>query len=293
MERGFDRMMLFRDIPDSVVQAERAAPAMAATLLEYKRFGIEPLVIFEPQGLDVNNIDPAIFTAYFKALVAHGVPPDAIGTWSLFPEPNLPLWSTDSDLGNTDRVAFGRNLENSAQALKQSFPQAKVMLLLDSATYASHDVDYAHKRPPETMLEYTNIQPGLVDEFCIQGFPWTNEARAKDFVSADLALAAAKKLGGPQKVKVSFNTGTFSQVAAPISGATATAAQREQNLNGILEQAKIVQQNGFAVAVNIFGADKMPDEANWSYVGGPSTEKLKAFIQAAARAGIRLSIFDE
>jgi len=288
--RGLNRMMVFAAMPADQAAAQEQAFALSSTLLEYQKQGIEPLIIFEPGTLDIRTMDSAVFSSYFKALKANGVTDKAIGTWAPFPEPNIPEWGdpAKNDKGNTDPELFKANFTMVIGAMRDVFPDAKAHILLDSATYPSYDHAYEHvSYEPQTLLRYVaGLEPGLVSELGLQGFPW--EPANFDpvrFLNGDLAIAAAKELDVDL---VSLNTGTFAVMGQTV----VTPAKRQEILNNILHEAHKMQDAGLNVAMNIFAENKAETEADWSYSDPAADDVFMRFVRSAERNSIDLSIFD-
>lgn len=292
LSRGFDQMMLFRNIPLTVDDANKQAAAAAPILKEYARQGIKPLVIFEPTEVDLRSVDAAVFTAYFQALQANGIDNGSIGIWAPFPEPNIPEWSTGEDKGNTDPEIFKSNFTKAATSLKATFPEAKTVLLLNSATYQNHDVEYKQHASydSEDLLKYAKGLPhNLADSACLQGFPWAPDAfDAGKFLKADLAIALGKELGVHD---IRLNTGTFGRM----HDTTVSAAQRSDILDDILQQARRIKRIGFNVTLDLFIENKYDaaENADWSYPVGPDWDTFWRFVDTAGRKGMNIIIFDQ
>jgi len=297
--RGFSHNMLFADIPAAGQDISERVTRMAGILKEHERQGITPLVVFEPEKLDLRSVDKKTFEEYFAALKANGITDKEIGMWMLFPEPNIPEWSDpEADLGNTDPKLFVQNFTMAAAALKQTFPKAQTMLLLNGATYPSYDIHYTKGSfAKEDLLQYAQgLDRKLVDAVGLQGFPWGEQGDSLDydpavFLDADLAIALAKQL---KIEKVWLNSGTFSSMYDwdPSRRVTVTDDLRGRILNGIAKQAEQVQNAGLAVTVNIFAEDKTATEANWSYDTDASWEVFQRFADRIEDRGIGLAFFD-
>lgn len=297
--RGFNSKMFFRDMPATVTAAQQKAAEIAPVLAEYAKQGIKPLVIFEPEGLDLRRLDKRVYEQYFKTLKSRGITDKAMGTWVPLPEPNIPEWGNPvNDKGLTDPALFVKNFTMVAQALKGSFPTAKAAVLLDSATYPNFDVNYRWGSYEKIrLLKYVEgFKPGLVDEFGLQGFPWGEKGgRLKydpgRFIDADLAIAAAKRLAVK---RVWLNTGTFSRMYEwdPALRVSVSNSQRARILEGIAVQARQVQQAGFAATVNIFAENKSATEANWSYADAASWNMFQNFVDRMESTGIDFTVFD-
>lgn len=291
--RGFDQAMRFTGMPDDRDDAETRATEFAGVLMEHERQGIGPYVIFEPGGIDLKEgIEKNTFVAYFQTLKDQGVTDASIGTWVLFPEPNIPIWGVDDDLGNTDPGLFKDNFVAVGTALKEVFPGAKVSLILDSATYASHDLTWqSGTYDVAPLLDYVSALPkDLVDEVGLQGFHYgTGNTDPAVYLQGEVARRLAEATGAEV---ISFNTGTFSEMYADGGNqATATLERRAAILDAVLAQAQIAQEFGRHVRIDLFAPDK-PTEADWSYTGDPDVAMMSGWMRQVEEAGIILTYFD-
>jgi len=289
--------MLFQDMPKTTSVAKSQAVEFAAVLQAYGKGGVSPLVVFEPQGVDLKRVNTAALEAYFDALKGAGVTDEIIGTWIPFPEPNIPEWEG----ANTDPKLFVSNMTACARLLRDRFPGVHIAVLLDSKTYPSGDSYWAKGTYGEKeLLAYASGFPeGLIEVAGLQGLMWEPEAKdegekvydAATFLPASSAIVLAKKLGVQQ---VLLNTGTYASMYDYVQGGrvTATDADRKQTLATILDQAAIVQQAGLLTTVNLFAEDKRQTEADWSYGQSPeSWAVLKGFADSVSQKGLGLSLF--
>jgi hypothetical protein len=295
-----DRMMLFEAMPATVSEAKTMAADVAFQLKEFKRFGISPLVIWEPntskglinfQDFANGSYDAALGT-YFQTLVSKGINSQTMGMWVSFPEANIPVWQT------TNPDLFATCVTRTAQLQKKYFSKSQASILLESKTYTKGWSSGSFK----SLSPYVkNIPKGLIDSFGYQGFPWPDpqpDYNAGHYLNPSLAVAAAKQLAVKS---VWFNTGTFNKGKA-YNGQTIklTPSQRQTILNDILKQAKAVKANGFNVAINLFAENKynVAEGIDWSYwpSGQPlksdSTAVFKTFVHNLKAAGMQLWLFD-
>lgn len=297
--RGFSHVMRFSDMPIPGDEISEPATRMASVLKEHARQGVTPVVVFEPERLDLRSIDRDTFEEYFMTIKEQGVSSQEIGTWIPFPEPNIPEWGhPHADFGNTDPKLFVKNFSIVAAALKKVFPEAQTVLLLDSATYSSYDIDYTQGSYDKAkLLQYTKgLDPALVNAIGLQGFPWGEQGGQLNydpavFLDADLAIAVARQLGVE---KVWLNSGTFSTMYGwdPDLRVTVSDSKRGRILTGIAKQAEQIQRAGLGVTVNIFAEDKTSTEANWSYMSASSWKVLQDFTHLVEEKGIGLVLFD-
>ncbi|HTE57283.1 MAG TPA: hypothetical protein VK694_00935 [Verrucomicrobiae bacterium] len=301
-----NRYMHFVDMPTSREAARDAAVAAAPGIKFLTDQGIAPMVMFEHGGVDLHTVEKDTFVSYFQTLKENGITDQTIGTWALFPEPNIPEWGVGGDKGNTDPETFKENFVTVATALKEVFPEARVALLLNNVSWQNHDTGYTDsimselddqgkEIDPQTridgLLAYVQgLPPGLVDEFHFQGLTFPNETDPALFLNAEAAIAVARALGVQDVV---LNTGTFAETNPEhLEYATLTPVERRDILLQILEQAKVIKAAGFNVTLNVFAENKYADEANWAYETPEELDALNEFLAAAAEAGIPVITFE-
>lgn len=302
------RDSFFVPTPTTTVAAASDANDVAVKLIEYASFGIKPLVFIEPDTDDGTNIDlnlyqagdyDAALNAYFADLQGDGVTDAMMGMWVVLPEGNLPVWTS------VDPATYTADVIKTIDFQKQYFPTSQSALLLSSETYPS--VSSWSGGQYVSLLPYVeNIPKGLVNSFGLEGFPWSPAANQSGsslddpsvYLPANLAAQAASSLGISD---VWFNTGTFNQMYAqnPNEIVTTQPAQRQAELNGVLTQAKILQSDGYDVAIHLFAQNKAntTEGTDWSYwnsVPGDEagTSVLTTFIGQTAEANIPLWLFD-
>jgi hypothetical protein len=302
------RSSFFVPTPTTPALAASDASDAAARLSEFASFGIKPLVFMEPATDAGTNIDLSLYAAgnydtalndYFGDLKTDGVTDSMMGMWVIVPEGNIPVWTS------VDPSTYTTDVVKTIQFQKKYFPSSLSAIMLDGETYPS--ASSWSGGAYDSLLPYVqNIPKGLVDSFGLQGFPWSPPA---DQAGADLydpaiylpvseAAQAASSLG---LNNVWLNTGTFNQMYSQDSAETvnATPIQRQSMLNGVLNQAKVLQADGYSVAVHLFAQNKSntTEGTDWSYwntVPGdePSTTVLATFVRETNQANIALWLFD-
>lgn len=303
----FDKHKLFTQMMSTQQSAENMAKEIAVTLKEFSKFGVTPIVIVEPVN-EQEMIDTGKFIAgdydswlndYFSALKNQGISDKQMGIWLPFPEANTPAYFVKSQ-------DFSLAVNRYLSILKQYFPQARGSISLDATTYQSDDLDWSNGQYISLLPYVSGIQKGLVDSFCLQGFPWSPPANSNDdaidnpelFLNSDLAAEAADALGIK---KIWFNTGTFSsKYTQAQKRIEITADQREKILDGIVKEAVELKNKGYSVWINLFTEDKSEttEETNWSYWSDLAEEDnvhRAVFIDFASKVyklGIGLSLFD-
>ncbi len=310
--RATDTLMVFTDMPGTTAEATAKAKLVATKLKEFSKYGVRPLVVSEPVTGD-GYIDFKRFRAgaydqpleaYFSALKTEGITDQQMGIWVPFPEANLPYWNqTDSSPEDV-----GADIAKFAQLQKRHFPQSKVSVMLNSATYENSDFNWENGDYASLAPYLKPIPKGLIDSFGMQGFPWVPRATtggvgifdAAEFLNPKLVQEAADMLGTKQ---VWFNTGTFGRKYAsdPQEMVTIEPAKRRDVLSGIMLQAIKLRDAGYAVNINIFAEDKSTasEETDWSYWGpeGPSVSEsavvLNNFAGQLGRERIGLWLFDK
>lgn len=301
-----NRMMYFTTI-SSRVNAQSDAVAMAKTLMEFSRYGISPLIIDEPGTIPfkqfVNGSYDRALDTYFQTLKDQGVTDEQMGMWVPFPEANLPEW----DRSGTTPQDVATMINDYGTIFKSYFPQAQLSVMLNSMTYLG---SYDNAGSYSSFLPYVQgINPGLIDSFGLQGFPYFPEATnhsadpvvdASVFLPNQLASEAADALG---TTSIWYNTGTFSQtyVATPKDTVTISPSQRTTILKSIAQNAVQLQQKGYTVSINIFAGDKSDTDegTNWSYwknandTSNPYISVFTNFVKLLDRDNLTLWLFDD
>jgi hypothetical protein len=303
-----DRSTLFAPTPTTTAAAASDASDMASRLQDYANFGVKPLVIFEPDDDNGNNLDLAQYaagaydtalSAYFADLVADGITDSTIGTWVVIPEGNIPVWTS------TDPSIFSTDVVKTVNFERQYFPTAQDSILLDSETYPS--ASSWSNGSYTSLLPYVQAIPkGLLNSFGLEGFPWAAPANQAAstlynpdvYLRVDLAAQAAQALGVSN---IWLNTGTFSQMYTenPAETITNTPLQRQTMLDGVVAQAKLLQSQGYSVEVHLFAQDKAntAEAIDWSYwttpnASDPNTQVFTTFIHDLQSSNIPLWLFD-
>ncbi len=266
---------IFSSIPRTNKEADDLANDISGSLAGFATAGLSPYVIVEPQfgnekidlaGLQNSNLG-SVFEYYLNQLKSKGITDSEAGTWVLFPEPNIPEWTS------VDPGVFKTNFTNFGTLFKEYFKTAKLGVMLDSMSYATNS--YSGDRGYASLLPYVNGLPaGLVDSLGYQGFPWlppadsnqSSSVNAADFLRPALAIEAASTLGIKD---VWLNTGTFGSyyTSEPSKTVHLDASQRTGILSDIIAQAAVLKKSGLKVALNLFAEDKSStsEAADWSY----------------------------
>ena len=109
---------------------------------------------------------------------------------------------------------------------------------------------------------------------------------ANEFLPADLASEAADILSTKN---IWFNTGTMKR-KYQTNTVNITPEQRALVLTGIINQASLLQANGYTILINIFAQDKFTtsEATDWSYIENASDTILsphegifKSFLQSS------------
>jgi hypothetical protein len=301
------QMSFFVPTPTSSSEARADAADVAAQLHEFAKYGVTPLVFFEPStesgpvslaNYRAGKYDAALDT-YFDAIKQAGVTDAMMGTWVPIPEGNLPEWTS------LDPAVFAGCVTKAVTFQKKHFPGSKASVMLDTLTYTQlGDWDSGHT---VSLLPYVRgIPAGLIDSFGLQGFPWSPPSydkspangRPQDYLRVDLAAEAAHELGTKN---IWLNSGTFGTAYAGQNGqVTVTPTQRLSLLNDVVTQIKTLQGQGFTVAMHLFSENKShtPEAIDWSYwpdgnyAASPSTYAFRAFVHNLQVVGAPLWLFD-
>lgn len=297
------RMMIFTDIPADSSKAVSAGADIAATLKEFSRFSIKPLVIMEPviNGHPVNFKNyragsyDGILDKYFESIKNRGVSNDSMGMWVYFPEANLPEW------GPVDVADYSANVSRTVQIQKKYFSKSQSSILLDAMSYPAGSTNWDEGSYVSLSPFIKNIPKGLLDSVGMQGFPWVPPANQKgyanlepaNFLNNNLAKAAATQLGANH---IWLNTGTFAAAYTDSKSQTVemTASQRQKILAGISQEAQTLKKAGYSVSVNLFIEDKSDtgEAIDWSYKLKPDQDVLVWFIKQLFSAGNDFWLFD-
>lgn len=299
----------FTPIPTTDAAARSNAADVIAQLKEFSAHGIRALVFFEPttdQGLiDMNTYaagayDSALDT-YFATIKSSGVTDAMMGTWVPFPEGNIPVWTS------VDPNVFTNSVIRTVNLQKKYFPTSQASIMLDSMTYPSAS-SWSNGTYSSLLPYVQNMPAGLLDSMGLQGFPWSPPANHQDwgtngepqsYLRVDLAAQAARSLNVNS---VWLNTGTFRVSYAGKAGQQVdiAPARRQQLLFETVDQAKVLQRQGFQVSVHLFAQDKsaVAEGIDWSYwptnqaSASPSTAVLQSFVHALQVQSIQLWLFD-
>jgi len=301
------QMSFFVPTPTTTKEAASDAADVSAQLHEFAKYGITPLVFFEPstENGPISLTDyragkyDAALDAYFGAIKRAGVTDAMMGTWVPIPEGNLPEWTS------LDPAVFAGSVTRAITLQKKHFPNSKASLMLDSLTY-SQPGNYDNGRTVSLLPYVRGIPHGLVDSFGLQGFPWSpptydktpSNGRPQNYLRVDFAAEAARALGVKN---IWLNSGTFGTAYAGQAGqVTVTPAQRLSLLNDVIVQIKALKSQGFSVSMHLFGENKSrsPEGIDWSYWPGnnyaasPSTYAFKAFVHNLQQNDVPLWLFD-
>lgn len=305
-----DRFMVFTDMPKDDIVAKQNAANIASTLVEFSYYGITPLVIVEPVTewglIDFEEFKSGFYNSwirtYFAELKRLGITDSQMGIWVPFPEANLPYWNH----ANANPEDFAIIVNTYLSIMKEYFPEAKGSILLNSATYATDDFDWANGEYL-SLLPYVNgLNASLIDSFGLQGFPWSPPAgregsgiyNAREFLNSKLVIEAAQKLGVKE---VWLNTGTYraKYTSIPEDTVTISASMRKDILARITSEAEVIQKAGYTVWINIFSEDKSNtvEATDWSYISkvGETSQHGAIFTEAVLQfnsKGIKVSLFD-
>jgi hypothetical protein len=306
------RMMIFTDMPKDAADADAKASKVAATLIEFATYKVQPLVIIEPVtewGLvDFSEFNTGFYDQwleqYFAKLKSLGVNDEMMGIWVPFPEANLPYWNR----ANAQPADFGNVVNRYLRILKRHFPQAKASVLLNSATYETTDFNWERGEYISLIPYVSTLDSSLINSFGIQGFPWKSEATspnptklydARQYINSRLAMEAAAYLNVKE---IWFNTGTFSKKFTLDSANTVyeDAAIRSELLSNTIDEALVVKNKGYSIWINIFAEDKsdVTEATDWSYwqdykdSDNPHRYTFKDFMRKAFTQQIGLSLFD-
>lgn len=305
-----DRVMCFVGFPESREQAQSIASGLAPRLKEFHRFGITPIVIFEPKtesgkdiplaGIASGEYDPFL-RDLFSFLHENGVVGTMIGEWAPYPEINAPIWDKRGFFPGDFSIMVNRFFP----ILRERYPGAKGTILMNAASYDPSDTKWANARYVDFLPYIQDIIPRTVESFGIQGFPWKSGKRDEDVVSmspdaflhVERAASAAKWLGVG---RIWINSGTFGKMNQGGTLLSCTPAERAIVLGGLLRNARQLKREGYTVSINLFAEDKIrtSEHIDWSYGdlndrNNPLRNVLFSFTKKNDALGIGLSYFNQ
>lgn len=312
--RFTDQSMIFVNMPKDDKTAKAQAIQMTATLQEYSKYGIKPLVVIEPETdwglIDFSEFKSGFYdewiNTYFQELKKNGVTDEQMGTWVPFPEANLPYWNRH----NATPEDFSMIVNRYLGSMKKQFPKAKGSVLLNSATYESDDFDWQRGDYTSLLPYVSKLDSKLVDSFGLQGFSWSPPANrsgtgiydAREYLNSDMAIEAAQKIGVKD---IWFNTGTFvSKYTQDTERKVVLSPSKRKDIaQGITNELKRAQGEGYTVRINIFAEDKsqVAEATDWSYLGSTDTQSsirehqivFTDWIEQINAAQIGISIYDK
>lgn len=309
---AFSRLMIFEDMPKDSIDAVNKASKMVERLIEFDKYGVEPLVIVEPVTewglIDFSEFSDGFYdqwiTEYFEIIKSKGISDEMMGIWVPFPEANLPYWNRS----NAKPEEFGVVVNKYLKILKRHFPQAKASILLNSATYETTDFNWERGEYVSLIPYVSKLDGSLINSFGIQGFPWRTDATVeretklydpRQYINTRLAIEAASYLNVKE---IWFNTGTFSKKYTLDSERTVyeDPSERGELLDKTIEEALVAKDKGYKVWINLFSENKSdtPEATDWSYWQDyksdedPNKYILKDFLKKAYTNELGLSLFD-
>lgn len=309
---AFSRLMIFEDMPKDSIDAVNKASKMVERLIEFDKYGVEPLVIVEPVTewglIDFSEFSDGFYdqwiTEYFEIIKSKGISDEMMGIWVPFPEANLPYWNRS----NAKPEEFGVVVNKYLKILKRHFPQAKASILLNSATYETTDFNWERGEYVSLIPYVSKLDGSLINSFGIQGFPWRTDATVeretklydpRQYINSRLAIEAASYLNVKE---IWFNTGTFSKKYTLDSERTVyeDPSERGELLDKTIEEALVAKGKGYKVWINLFSENKSdtPEATDWSYWQDyksdedPNKYILKDFLKKAYTNELGLSLFD-
>jgi hypothetical protein len=294
--------------PTTDQEAREDARDIVVQLREFSANGISPLVFLEPTT-NSGSINLAEYRAgkydtvldtYFAAIKAAQITDQMMGTWVSMPEANLPEWSS------VDPSDFAANVTKTVTYQKKYFPASKASIMLDTITYPNAN-NWDGGKAVSFLPYVQDIPVGLIDSFGLQGFPWSPAANehgptngsARDYLRVDLAAEAARSL---HVQDIWLNTGSFNTMYANKASQRVAASpmQRLAQLTDALNQAKVLQSQGFTVSIHLFAQDKsrVSEAIDWSYWtsghadSSASTAVFQTFVHNLQANNIPLGLFD-
>jgi len=303
-----DRHMVFIGIPTSIEEAEQDAARISATLKDFAKAGVTPVVIAEPfyngEIIDMKKLIAGgyddVLNSFFWNIKETGLTSEEMGIWVPFPEANTP----SMDYPGREPRDFSLAVNTYARIMHDFFAKGHVSILLDSKSYDPGDADWETGAYRSHNPYISDIVPGSVSSIGIQGFPWKpenesktiGELNARDFLQTQFLVEATSILN---IYEVWYNTGTFygTHLESDEVAVYLTAEERANIHEEILAEIAYLQNKRLSVWINIFAEDKTDsyEATNWSYWGDDidesHTDSFKTFISKLSDANIPLSLF--
>lgn len=295
--------MVFLNMPKSEAGVKKLAENMKNIVAEYKRNSITPIFLFEPYDENLQEIhfgdlkkwshDASIRLLFTLLRDTYSIPSEDIWMIVPYPEINTPaykrLWFQPQDFSGLVNRFF--------KEIKSVYPSIRSGLLLDSKSYAINENwgDGSF----ESFLPYIqDIPPGTIDSFGIQGFPWVSNNQKiqaydpKIYLPFGITDEAARKLSVKS---VWMNTGVMRKKYQN-NTVIITPETSEKILFDTLAHAKLFQDKGYTLLVNIFAQNKFQhyEATNWSFLGDIRYEKVfERFLLRAETDKIEIGIYDK
>jgi hypothetical protein len=300
-----DQLMYFSLIP-SEGTVDRVLAKDVRIFLEFKKYGVKPVVVLEPYTADgvmlwidiVAGKYDASVDKYLGELARVGLISKDFTLIVPLPEPNVPNWG----LENRNPEEFGKAYNKIGVKFNEKFPDVQLGVLLNSQTYEAEDVNWDNGVYDYYDAYLNGIRPNLVDVFIMQGFPWVSGASKRKieridpnvFLGVDLVPRTLHKL----KIKtIWFNTGTFITKYSndPENKVKISNSARKQILNEIANVSNTLANQGYNVSVNLFAHDKSgtKEGTDWSYATQDQKILIRDFVIDLNNKQIGFSLFDK
>lgn len=274
--------------------------------LEFKKYGIKPILILEPytedtimSWFDIRNGEyDKYIEDYFFEMKKNGITESDIEMIVPLPEANVPSWGEE----NINPIEFGKAYVQITNVIRTQWPNISMSILFNSQSYDPSDIDWNNGEYKEYDDYISGIPNGYVQSFGIQGFPWASAANQRtieisdpeEFLSPYLIESTLRTL---KIKKVWLNTGTFYSKynQDPERKIIINTAKRKKILSDIASISELLADKGFDVKVNIFAENKAKtaEATDWSYSTSEQKLLIRDFVRDLYTKEIDFSIADK
>jgi hypothetical protein len=273
-------------IPTDNNTATQFATKTASALSEYAQYGINPWVFVNLTSTwDQTNTTNLINGGYdsyldifFKQLKALGIEENKLGTWVIFPLPNLPFYANKY----ISPDEFTKIVNVYIVSITKYYPKAKISIKLSSSTYESTPFSWSEGEYVNLVPYVQNIAPGKLESIGFEAYPWLpagNESgqpilNPKEYLNTRLVTEAANAYGTKN---IWFSTGTYAAryTNDPNQIVFMPATTRQEILSNTVDFVNSLKRQGYNVSLLVKATDStVKENIDWSYWGSEYTKNI-------------------
>jgi hypothetical protein len=297
-------------MPTDDTSAKNLPIQVANTLLELNKYNIKPYVLVNisentsPEVISelLKNGNQTNLETYFNTLKSLGVTSETIGTWIPYPEANLPTWNNS----NLTPESYTYLVNSFITTINKTYPEAKIEVLLSSATYDTKDFSWAEGEyvPLDKYINALNLEK--IDSIGISGYPWVAKATVNEstelldpyeYLSQNIIenIASARSIK-----KFTLYTGTFASKYGntPEETIQIPVEIRKTILDRTINLVKLLKSKNYEITVILKSNNETSgvDKTDWSYWGSDWTSNkghqatIVAFIKSLNSINVPLII---